>query len=104
MGLAIALHVVPQMLKQWIDPAWSMLALMVIDAAVAACEELGLPFRRMTSGAYHDAMVLAAKVPVGMLFVPSAGGISHHPDEHTDPEDIDRGVDVLAGTLARLAA
>lgn len=36
MGLAIALHVVPQMLKQWIDPAWSMLALMVIDAAVVA--------------------------------------------------------------------
>jgi hydantoinase/carbamoylase family amidase len=76
---------------------------LVIDAAVAACEELDLPFRRMTSGAYHDAMVLAAGVPIGMIFVPSARGISHHPDEHTDAEDIDRGVDVLAGTLARLA-
>jgi hydantoinase/carbamoylase family amidase len=76
---------------------------LVIDAAVAACEELGLAFRRMISGAYHDAMVLAAGVPIGMIFVPSAGGISHHPDEHTDAEDIDRGVDVLAGTLARLA-
>jgi acetylornithine deacetylase/succinyl-diaminopimelate desuccinylase-like protein len=48
-------------------------------------------------------MVLAEKVPIGMLFVPSARGISHHPDEHTDPADIDRGVDVLAGTLATLA-
>jgi hydantoinase/carbamoylase family amidase len=76
---------------------------LVVDAAVAACEELGLPFRRMTSGAYHDAMVLAAGVPIGMIFVPSAKGISHHPDEHTAAEDIDRGVDVLAGTLARLA-
>jgi hydantoinase/carbamoylase family amidase len=76
---------------------------LVVDAAVAACEELGLGFRRMTSGAYHDAMVLASKVPIGMLFVPSDGGISHHPDEHTDPGAIDRGVDVLAGTLARLA-
>jgi acetylornithine deacetylase/succinyl-diaminopimelate desuccinylase-like protein len=76
----------------------------VVDAAVAACEELGLPYRRMISGAYHDAMVLAAEVPIGMLFVPSARGISHHPDEHTDAADIDRGVDVLAGTLARLAS
>jgi ureidoglycolate amidohydrolase len=76
---------------------------LVVDAAVAACEELALPFRRMISGAYHDAMVLAAEVPIGMLFVPSVKGISHHPDEHTDPADIDRGVDVLAGTLRRLA-
>ena len=76
---------------------------LVVDAAVAACEELGLPFRRMISGAYHDALVLAEKVPTGMLFVPSAKGISHHPDEHTDPADIDRGVDVLAGTIRRLA-
>ena len=83
------------------DPA--PCAPLVVDAAVAACEELGLPFRRMISGAYHDAMVLAAEVPIGMLFVPSARGISHHPDEHTDAADIDRGVDVLAGTLARLA-
>src|SRR3954447_1448083 len=76
---------------------------LVIGAAVAACQELGLPYRRMTSGAYHDAMVLAAGAPIGMIFVPSADGISHHPDEHTDAADIDRGVAVLAGTLRRLA-
>ena len=35
---------------------------------------------------------------------PSAGGISHHPDEHTEPADVERGVRVLAGTLARVAA
>jgi hydantoinase/carbamoylase family amidase len=76
----------------------------VIDAAAEAAQELGLPFRRMTSGAYHDAMVMGTRVPIGMIFVPSAGGISHHPDEHTDPDDLDHGVRVLAGTLARLAA
>jgi hydantoinase/carbamoylase family amidase len=76
----------------------------VIEAAAAAAQELGLPFRRMTSGAYHDAMVMGSRVPIGMIFVPSAGGISHHPDEHTDPDDLERGVRVLAGTLARLAA
>ena len=76
----------------------------VVDAAAGAAEELGLPFRRMTSGAYHDAMVMGSRVPIGMVFVPSAGGISHHPDEYTAPEDVERGVRVLAGTLARLAA
>ena len=57
----------------------------------------------MTSGAYHDAMILAAEVPVGMVFVPSAGGISHHPDEYTAPEQLDAGVKVLAGVLSRLS-
>jgi ureidoglycolate amidohydrolase len=76
----------------------------VVDAAEAAVRELGLRYRRMTSGAYHDAMIIGSRVPIGMIFVPSAGGLSHHPDEHTEPEDIERGVRVLAGTLARLAA
>jgi hydantoinase/carbamoylase family amidase len=75
----------------------------VIDAAAAATEALGLPLRRMTSGAYHDAMIMGRRVPVGMIFVPSRGGISHHPDEYTAPEALDRGVAVLAGTLERLA-
>ena len=76
---------------------------LVVDATAAACAELGLSSRRMISGAYHDAMVLGSHVPIGMIFVPSAGGISHHPDEYTSPEEIDAGVDVLAGVLARLA-
>lgn len=76
---------------------------LVVEAAEAACEELGLSHRRMISGAYHDAMVLGSHVPIGMIFVPSAGGISHHPDEYTSPEEIDAGVDVLSSVLARLA-
>jgi len=77
---------------------------LVVEAAAAAAEELGVPHRRMISGAYHDAMVLGAEIPMGMIFVPSTGGVSHHPDEYTAPADVDRGVAVLAGTMARLAA
>jgi len=76
----------------------------IVAAVEAAARELGLPFRRMISGAYHDAMIMGARVPIGMIFVPSAGGISHHPDEYTAPADLENGVRVLAGTLARLAA
>jgi hydantoinase/carbamoylase family amidase len=75
----------------------------IIAASVAAADELGLPYRRMISGAYHDAMIMGRRVPVGMIFVPSRGGVSHHPDEYTAPEELDRGVAVLAGTLRRLA-
>jgi hydantoinase/carbamoylase family amidase len=76
----------------------------VVDAVRSACEELEVSHQPMISGAYHDAMVLGARVPMGMIFVPSVGGLSHHPDEYTDAEDIDRGVRVLAGALARLAS
>src|SRR5215211_5158352 len=76
----------------------------VVDAVEAAVRELGLPYRRMISGAYHDAMIMGARVPIGMIFVPSAGGISHHPDEYTAPAELENGVRVLAATLARLAA
>jgi ureidoglycolate amidohydrolase len=77
---------------------------LVVEAAAAACDALGLRARRMISGAYHDAMILAARVPVGMVFVPSRGGVSHHPDEYTAPGQLDDGVRVLAGVLERLSA
>jgi hydantoinase/carbamoylase family amidase len=76
----------------------------VVEAVRQACAELEVAAIDMISGAYHDAMVLGGRVAMGMIFVPSVGGLSHHPDEFTAPEDLDRGVAVLAGTLARLAA
>jgi hydantoinase/carbamoylase family amidase len=76
----------------------------VVAAVTAAAVEAGARARRMISGAYHDAMILGSRVSIGMIFVPSAGGISHHPDEFTAPAHLERGVQVLAGTLARLAA
>jgi acetylornithine deacetylase/succinyl-diaminopimelate desuccinylase-like protein len=69
-------------------------------------ERAGAATLELASGAGHDAGVLAAAgVPSGMLFVRSlAGGISHHPDEESSPEDIALAVDVLAATLRRLAS
>jgi hydantoinase/carbamoylase family amidase len=77
--------------------------LRVVDAARAACEETGEPYIEVISGAYHDAMILGAHVPIGMIFVPSVGGISHSPLEYTAPKHLDAGVRVLAATLRRLA-
>src|SRR5205823_35617 len=68
-------------------------------AAVAA----GVEPREMTSGAGHDAQVLAAAASVGMLFVPSIGGRSHCPEEATAAEDVVLGTRVLATALRDLA-
>ena len=75
----------------------------VLAAVEEACEEAGLHFTRMVSRAYHDAVFMARICPTAMIFVPSAGGISHRPDEFTSSQEIARGTQVLAGALARLA-
>lgn len=64
----------------------------------------GLSVRRMPSGAGHDAQMLARVCPTGMVFVPSAKGISHNPAEHTDPADLVAGADVLLGVVLELAS
>jgi allantoate deiminase len=66
--------------------------------------ERGLPAPELVSGAGHDAGVLAAAgVRCGMLFVRSgAGGVSHSPDEWSDPADVALCVDVLAAALSAL--
>ncbi|MFO0462047.1 MAG: diaminopropionate ammonia-lyase [Burkholderiales bacterium] len=60
--------------------------------------------RRMTSGAGHDAQMMARLCPAAMIFVPSAKGISHNPREHTGPDDLLRGANVLLDTLRALAS
>ena len=56
-------------------------------------------WRRMPSGALHDATNVARLMPVAMLFVPSIGGISHAFEEHTDEADLVTGLRVLAHAL-----
>jgi len=63
---------------------------------------LGLSTRRMPSGAGHDAQSIALFAPVGMIFVPSVAGVSHAPAEHTTPQDIINGTNVLLRTLLEL--
>jgi hydantoinase/carbamoylase family amidase len=79
---------------------------LVQKALAASIEALGLPAPRLHSGAGHDAGVMGqAGVPSGMLFVRSLeGGISHAPEERSDPEDVELGIQALAGALQRLAS
>ena len=58
--------------------------------------------RTMHSGAGHDAMILAPEIPAAMIFVPSRGGKSHTPEEHTELADILQGVHLLYRALHRL--
>ena len=69
----------------------------------AAEEVAGEKPLELVSGAGHDAQVLAARCPVGMLFVPSIGGRSHCPEEATDPAHLVLGTRVLARALELLA-
>jgi allantoate deiminase len=69
-----------------------------------AIEAAGFPLKRMPSGAGHDAMVMAARMPAAMLFVRSPGGISHHPDEAVLEEDVEAAIRVGREFLNRLAA
>jgi N-carbamoyl-L-amino-acid hydrolase len=67
-----------------------------------AAHDLGLTTKSLPSGAGHDAQDMARLGPVGMIFVPSVGGISHSPREFSRPEDIANGANVLLYTLLKL--
>ncbi|MFO8174517.1 MAG: Zn-dependent hydrolase [Longimicrobiales bacterium] len=66
-----------------------------------SAEALELTALRMPSGAGHDAQSVAQFAPMGMIFIPSVGGLSHHPDEYSRPEDVEAGVNVLLHSLMR---
>ncbi|MEI0739269.1 M20/M25/M40 family metallo-hydrolase [Paenibacillus sp. JTLBN-2024] len=73
------------------------------DAIERICRSRDLPYRRMPSGAGHDAQILAACCRTAMVFVPSRKGISHSPLEYTEPEHLEAGVQVLTDLLHQLA-
>ena len=73
------------------------------DRIAHHAQTLGLSQQRMTSGAGHDAQMLARICPTSMIFVPSVGGISHNPAEHTAEEDLIAGANVLLASLTELA-
>ena len=63
---------------------------------------LGVTHRRLPSGAVHDAQMMARLSPMGMIFVPSIGGISHSPRELTRWDQCAQGADVLLGTVLEM--
>src|SRR5207237_6121824 len=71
----------------------------LIERSAAEC---GFASMRLSTIAGHDAIPMKAVCPSAMIFVPSAGGVSHHESEFTRPEDLVAGASVLATTLAHL--
>lgn len=63
------------------------------------CERLGHKYQIMSSGAGHDCKELSHLVPTALIFVPSIGGISHSPKEYTDPNQLEKGINVLYETV-----
>ena len=76
----------------------------IVDLIEATAKAHGLSCRRMTSGAGHDAQMIARIAPSAMIFVPSRGGISHNPAEFTADDDLIAGANNLLGVAARLAS
>jgi len=69
--------------------------LLVREVVAEAAERLHLPSVSLHSAAGHDAQVVARLAPSGMIFVPSAGGVSHAPEEYTDPDALVAGAETL---------
>jgi len=75
----------------------------MIDLVEEVARAHGRRVRRLPSGAGHDAQMFAPHCPTTMIFVPSAGGISHNVREHTDPAQLVAGADVLFEVARRVA-
>lgn len=66
------------------------------------CGKLGLRYRKMVSGAGHDAMIFASFTDTGLIFVPSKDGISHTPEEWTDYAQLQKGIELAFETIVQL--
>ncbi len=75
----------------------------MVELVRQTAQRLGLSVRSLPSGAGHDAGLVAPLGPTGMIFVPSAAGISHNVREYTAPEDLTAGANVLLQALLALA-
>ena len=74
----------------------------IVGALTTAAEESGEPFMLMHSGAAHDTMCVAGRVPSAMVFVPCKDGISHSPDEDADPADAALAAEIILNAIAAL--
>ena len=75
----------------------------IMDIIEKACENQGVKYMKIHSGAGHDAQIMSRIAPVGMIFVPSKNGISHNPDEFTEPSQLEKGAEILEEALYKLA-
>jgi N-carbamoyl-L-amino-acid hydrolase len=104
-ALAIGAQTKTQIVLTRTQHAEPALATREVQAVIQrAAELLNLSYMRLPSGALHDAQVMASVGPMGMIFVPSVGGVSHSPKELTTWEDCARGANVLLQSVLGLAA
>jgi len=94
-------RVEPQMKSEQAAVPMDIRLTRILEQAVKSAE---VPLRKMVSGAGHDAMLMAARVPSAMLFLRSPGGLSHHPQENVLPEDVEKALVVGVEFLKVLAA
>ncbi|MBK5501764.1 Zn-dependent hydrolase [Peribacillus sp. TH14] len=71
----------------------------ICDLLEQSTNSLGLSYKRMVSGAGHDAQFIASYIPTAMVFVPSINGKSHCEEELTTWEDCEKGVNVILETV-----
>ncbi len=76
----------------------------IVSLIEEECRSLGYPSMKMTSGAGHDAQIIAGACDSGMIFIPSPDGVSHAPGERIDWGDLEKGANLLLRTILRLAA
>lgn len=75
----------------------------IIQIFKQKAEEMGLAYKQMISGAGHDAMVMAGITDVGLIFVPSKAGRSHCPEEWTDYEQLQKGIELVLKAALEIA-
>jgi len=75
----------------------------IVNAVEDEAKRQNLSFRRLPSGAGHDAQFMASLCPAGMIFVPCLEGISHNVNEHSDPKDLIAGANVLLQVVLQRA-
>ena len=74
----------------------------ILDALEQATTATGEPYMRMHSGAAHDTMCVADRIPTAMVFVPCVEGISHHPAEDADPADAALAANIILNAIQTL--
>lgn len=99
----IASHLKQTEISTVVEKRPNKMAPTVQEEIEKACQEQGISYRYMLSGANHDANSMSHLTDTGMIFVPSKNGISHHPEEYTSWEEIEDGINVMLQTVLHLA-
>ncbi len=87
----------------WMDTSPVQMDQALIGLLERTCQTMHVSYQMMDSGAGHDAQIFANQCPTGLLFVPSRNGVSHSPQEYTEPAQLLAGIQVLISMLYQLA-